>query len=37
VLTVASNDYCDFGHRETRIGMDAAARAADILLAALGG
>ena len=31
VLTVASNDYCAFGHRETRIGMDAAARAAGIL------
>jgi GAF domain-containing protein len=35
VLTVASNDLCAFGHRETRIGMDAAARAAGILRAAL--
>lgn len=35
VLTVASNDYCAFGHKETRIGMDAAARAAGILRAAL--
>lgn len=36
VLTVASNDYCAFGHNETRIGMDAAARAAGILRAVLG-
>jgi GAF domain-containing protein len=35
VLTVASKDYCEFGHRETRIGMDAAARAAGILRDAL--
>lgn len=31
VVTVASKDFCEFGHRETRIGMAAAARAADIL------
>jgi hypothetical protein len=37
VLTVASNDYCAFGHRETRIGMDAAARAAGILRVVLVG
>ena len=35
VVTVASNDFCEFGHRETRIGMEAAARAADILRDAL--
>ena len=35
VLTVASNDYCVFGHWETRIAMDAAARAAGILRAVL--
>ena len=35
VLTVATNDLCAFGHRETRIGMDAATRAAGILRAAL--